>query len=326
MPRTSRRALAVLLALTCVLAACGDDDTDGAVPRSGDRPTTEANADDDGDAFPVTVAADNGDVEIAARPERIVSLSPTGTEMLFAIDAGDQVVAVDEFSYYPDEAPVTDLSGWQPNIEAIAEFDPDLVLIAIDTGDVVDSLDLLDIPVLVFDAPADFEGIYRQIEVLGVATGQVGGAAELVGAMQDDVDAIIAGLPDHVEGLTYFHELDETLYSVTSTTFIGQVYGLLGLVNIADAADPDGSTGGYPQLSAEFVIEADPDLIFLADAACCGQNAETVAARPGWESMTAVARGGVIEVDEDVASRWGPRIVDYIREVADAVSELEPAS
>ncbi|MGY6501723.1 MAG: ABC transporter substrate-binding protein [Acidimicrobiales bacterium] len=321
MTRIPRRAIALAIAVTCLLGACGDDDT--SPTQSGDRPdTTDASGGD----FPVTITADNGEVEIAARPERIVSLSPTGTEMLFAIGAGDQVVAVDDFSYYPPEAPVTDLSGWQPNIEAIAEFDPDLVVISTETGDVIESLERLDITVVHFDAPATFDGIYTQIEALGVATGHVGDAAELVGQMQTDIAAIVEGLPDDVEGLTYFHELDETLYSVTSSTFIGQVYDMLGLVNIADAADPDGTSGGYPQLSEEFVIEADPDLIFLADAACCGQSAETVAARPGWASMTALETGGVIEVDEDVASRWGPRIVDYLADVADAVRALERVS
>ena len=318
--------LTLALVLALLLAACGNDDS--AQPSEpGEQPESTGDSDSndsDGAAFPVTVQDDSGPVTIDTTPERIVSLSGSHTEILFAIGAGDQVVAVDEYSYYPDEAPVTDLSGFTPNVEAIAELDPDLVLLSYDPGDVVDSLDLLGIPAIYLDAAADFDGIWRQIEVIGAATGNVGDAAELVAQMQSDIDEIVAGLPAHAEGLTYFHELDETYFTVTSSTFIGQVYALLGLENIADAADPDGSSGGYPQLSEEFIIEADPDLIFLADAACCGQSAETVVARPGWAGLTAVTTGAVFEVDEDVASRWGPRIVDYLRDAADAVASLEP--
>jgi iron complex transport system substrate-binding protein len=140
--------------------------------------------------------------------------------------------------------------------------------------------------------------------------------------MQAQVDEIVAGLPETATPLTYYHELDNTFFSVTSDTFIGQVYGLLGLQNIADAADPDGAAGGYPQLNAEFIITEDPDLIFLADVKCCGESAETIAARPGWADMTAVSTGAVVELDDDVASRWGPRIVDLLGQVSEAVGEV----
>ena len=120
--------------------------------------------------------------------------------------------------------------------------------------------------------------------------------------------------------LTYFHELDTALYTVTSDTFIGQIYGLLGLESIADEAAGAADAGGYPQLSEEFIVDADPDVIFLADAQCCDQSPATVAARPGWENLTAVTSGNVVVVDEDVASRWGPRTVDFLREVAEALS------
>ena len=124
------------------------------------------------------------------------------------------------------------------------------------------------------------------------------------------------------EALTYYHELDPTFFTVTSATFIGQVYTLLGLDNIADPADADGY--GYPQLSAEYIVEQDPDLIFLADTKCCGQTPETVAARPGWSELTAVTTGAIVPLDDDVASRWGPRVVDFLRTVATKVAELEP--
>jgi iron complex transport system substrate-binding protein len=138
--------------------------------------------------------------------------------------------------------------------------------------------------------------------------------------MRARIAAIVRTFPKPTRPLTYFHELDPSLYTATSRTFIGQLYGLLGLRNIADGADPSGS--GYPQLSAEYVISANPDIVFLADTECCKQGPASVAARPGWASITAVRTGAVIAEDDDIASRWGPRVVDFLRTVAARVAPL----
>ncbi|NIA25875.1 MAG: ABC transporter substrate-binding protein [Gammaproteobacteria bacterium] len=273
--------------------------------------------------FPTTVDAANGTVEIQEAPNAIVSLSPTATEMLFAIGAGDQVVAVDDQSNYPDTAPVTDLTGFSPNVEAIVAYDPDLVVITFDPGDLVASLDSLGIPVLLEPAAASIDDVYDQIGQLGTATGHQEEALDLVEQMGSDIDQILldaTAATSDGENLTYYFELDPTYYSVTSSTFIGQLVGMLGLENIADPADTDGF--GYPQLSAEYILDADPDLIFLADTKCCGQSPETVAERPGWDSLTAVTEGNVFALDDDVASRWGPRIVDFLSTIADAVRQV----
>ena len=209
--------------------------------------------------------------------------------MLYAIGAGPQVTAVDSYSNYPADAPITDLSALEPNVEAIAAKQPDLVIVADDTAGLTASLGQLDIPVLSLPAATTFDDVYQQIEQLGVATGHVGEAAELVGQMKSRIDAIVKGLPPRTTPLTYYHELDNTYFSATSKTFIGQVYALLGLQNIADQADPDGS--GYPQLSQEYIIQSNPDLIFLADTVCCAQDAATVKARPGWDQLKAVQSG-----------------------------------
>ncbi len=255
--------------------------------------------------------------------ERIVSISPTGTEMLYAIGAGDWVVAVDQFSYYPEQAPVTGLDGWNPNIEAIASYEPDLVVLQT-SGDVMASLEALGIAVFAHDAPLVFDDVYTQIEQLGAVTGHHDEAAQLIAGMQARIAELIAAAPD-ASGLTYYHELDNTLYSVTSSTFIGQVYGLFGLVNVADPADADGSAWGYPQLSDEYLVDADPDVIFLADTQCCGQNAQTVAERPGWDQLTAVQTGRVVELNDDVVSRWGPRLVDFIQAISDVLVSIGAA-
>jgi iron complex transport system substrate-binding protein len=229
--------------------------------------------------FPVTIAEAGGaSVTITKQPQRIVSLSPTATEMLFAIAAGGQVVAVDDQSTYPANAPVTKLSGFQPNVEAIAAYAPDLVVAADDTGGIVHGLGALNVPILIEPAAKNLDDSYKQIEQLGAATGRVTEASTLEKNMRSDLAAIVASIPKPAKQLKVYHELDDTYYSATSATFIGQVYGLLGLKNIADgatAAAPD-----YPQLSAEYIVSSSPDLIVLADTKCCHQDMSTVAARP----------------------------------------------
>jgi iron complex transport system substrate-binding protein len=251
-------------------------------------------------AFPVTI----GDVTIAAKPTRVISLSPTATEMLFAMGAGPQVVAVDDQSDYPAGVPKTDLSGLNPNVEAIAAKNPDLVVVSNDTNNVVAGLGALKIAVLVEPAAATIDDSYKQIEELGRATGNAAAAATEASTMKQQFADLGSQLAPH-KGLRYYHELDPTYYTATSKTFLGAVYALAGLDNIGDAADSGGT--GYPQLSAEFIVNANPDVIFLADTICCGQDASTVAAREGWSKIAAVRNGLVIGLDDSIASRWGPR-------------------
>ncbi len=243
--------------------------------------------------------------------------------MLFACGAGEQGVAADDFSNYPEEAPTTDISLSSPNVEAIIGYEPDLVVLSDGAEDVVDPLEAVEIPVVVEPAATDLDDAYAQIEQLGAATGHGAEAAEVVGQMQADIDEITADVVEREEPLTYYHELDNTLFSVTSNTFIGQLYALAGLTNIADAAQAD--AGDYPQLSAEFLVQEDPDLVFLGDTKCCGEDAGTFAARPSFGELTAVAEGNVIELDDDIASRWGPRVVDLLRTIVEATNQV-PAS
>lgn len=302
------------IAAVLLLSSCGES----AIPQG--PPTEEPSQ---AASFPVTIDAANGDVTIAERPERIVSLSPTATEMLFAIGAGDQVEAVDDQSNYPSDAPVTDLSGYEPNVEAIVSNDPDLVVYSTEPGDLGTALVGLGISALQQPAAATLEDVYDQIDQLGVATGNEPEAEAVVETMRAEIESIAASIEPPSEPVTYYHELDDTYYSVTSSTFIGQLYSLVGLKNIADEAK--GAGGGYPQLSAEYIVDADPDLIFLADTKCCGQSSRTVAKRPGWDRIAAVETGGVIPLDDDVASRWGPRVVDYLRRIAEAVADVMEA-
>ncbi len=308
-------SIVVAFVLALSVAACGSyagssDVTGG----EGASSSTESSS------FPVTVEGTNGQVKIKERPVRIVSLSPTATEDLFAIGAGEQVIAVDDQSTFPPEAPTTELSGFEPNVEAIAGYEPDLVVFATEPGDLGSSLEGLGITALQLDAAPTLEVAYQQMEQLGLATQHVAEAEALVDDIRSAVDELVASA-DSTAGLSFYYELDDTFYSVTSKTFIGQLFVLLGLENIADAAGK--GSGGYPQLSAEYIIESDPDLIFLADTRCCDQSLQTVAKRPGWGELTAVTDGGVVPLDDDVASRWGPRVVDLLRQISEAADAAE---
>jgi cobalamin transport system substrate-binding protein len=279
----------------------------------------------DDDQAPVATSAGPfaaGGVTLAERPGRIVSLAPTATEMLFAIGAGPQVVAVDDQSTYPAEAPRSELSGFKPNAEAIAAQNPDLVVISDDLDKIVDQLGKLGIPVLFAPAAKVLDDSYRQLDELGALTGHRDESTALVGRMRADIDKIVKGVPARDGSLKYYYELDQTFYSATSKTFVGSIFALFGLTNVADAADADGSKNGYPQLSPEALVAADPDLIFLADTKCCGQSPATVKARKGWAAITAVEKDQIVALDDDVASRWGPRVVDLVQSVADAVAKV----
>jgi len=265
--------------------------------------------------FPVTVQAANGAVAIAKRPTRILSISPTATEDLFAVGAGAQVIAVDDNSNYPASAPKTTLSSFRPNAEAIATYNPDLVIVGFDGG-IVSQLQKLGLTVLYQPAAPNLGRAYQELLDLGAATGHPGKAATVVKSIQVQLTKIIRSVPKAKRHLTVFHEVSPDGYSATSSTFIGSIYKLFGFRNIADAADVTKS--GYPQLSGEYVLQANPQLIVLSDSKCCGQSLATVAQRPGWSALAAVTTKRVVAVDDDVASRWGPRIVDFARAVAAA--------
>jgi iron complex transport system substrate-binding protein len=290
-----RRSLVLLAALAAVLFV---------VQLAAARPSAD---------FPITIHAANGDVLLKAKPTRIVSLSPTATEDLYAVGAGNQVVAVDDQSDYPKQAPRTKLSGFTPNPEAIASYNPDLVVISNDGG-LVASLQKLGLTVLLEPAADNVAQAYEQIRQLGAATGHKEKGTAVVREMQRRLTALIRSVPKQARHLRVYHELDPTYYSATSATFIGRLYRLFGFRNIADAADSTHS--GYPQLSAEYIVAANPDIVVLADSICCGQNASTIAARAGWGGLSAVKRKRVVAINDSVASRWGPRIVDFARSVA----------
>jgi iron complex transport system substrate-binding protein len=257
---------------------------------------------------------------VPRNPTRIVSLSPSATEDLYAVGAGKQVVAVDQYSTYPTNAPRTSLSGFQPNVEAIARYRPDLVVNDQNINNLASLLGKLHIPVLIDPAPTTLDGAYAQVEQLGAATGHRAEGVQVADSMRSQVAAVVSSVPKPKRVETVYHELDQNFFSASSHTFIGQLYSLLGLRNIADKAP---KATAYPQLSSEYVVASSPDLIVLADTICCGQSDRTVSKRPGWSHIAAVQKKAVVAVNDSVASEWGPRIVLFLRTVAAEVRQLE---
>ena len=307
-------AVAAAAALALAAIACGSSGS-----STGSAPGAAGRA-----AFPAVIKTANGVVHIRSRPTTIISLSPTATEMLYAIGAGSQVKAVDSDSDYPPQAPMTKLSGLDPNLEAIVAYKPDLVVVSNFTDNfdsLAKHLASFSIPVLYLPAPAGLSGVYSQFDQLGEATGHLAQAEHEDAALRSQISKIVASVPRRAQPLSYYYELDQTYYSVTSSTFIGTLLALLGMKSIADTASGAASSGGYPQLSSEYIVKANPDYVILADTVCCHQNAATAAARPGWSGLTGVKAGHVILLNDDIASRWGPRIVDLLHTVATDITK-----
>jgi iron complex transport system substrate-binding protein len=315
----------ILAAVTAaaLLAGCGS----AASTSATGNPAASSSATSAAPSFPVTLTAANGPVKITAKPGRIVSLSATATEDLYAVGAGPQVVAVDDESDYPANAPVTKLSGLTPNLEAIAKYNPALVIAAQNSNGLVSGLGKLGVPVLIEPAAATLTDAYDQIVQIGQATGHAAQAVRTVATMKGDIAADVKQAGSAHKDLTYYWELsDNPYYSVASSTFIGQIVGLFGLKDIADAANKT-SDGGYPELSEEYIVTARPAIIFLADneSADGGQSPAVVAARPGWSAIPAVQDHEIIALNDDIASRWGPRLPQLVAQIAQAV-EKAPGS
>lgn len=301
--------IASLLAVSSLLAACSSDGGNASSPAGGGS-------------------------EQPAKPGRIVSLSPTATESLFAIGAGDQVVAADEYSNYPAQAPHRDgLSGYRPNAESILKENPELVVVSNQDEALTKALDAAQVRQLVLPAAKSLDEAYSQIDQLGKATGHEEGAAKTTATMREEVHRAVESVDPKLRDshLKYFHEVSPDLYSVTSSTFLGQVYELFGLESIATKPADDPKASDYPKLTGEAVVQANPQVMFLADAepgANAGAQAVTpasVAARPGWENIAAVRDHRIYPLDKDLSSRWGPRLGAFVHSIADALNQQPQA-
>ena len=323
-PSAVRRFPLLLLALAALWlgVACSDDDETSpeSTAASSAAATTSATASTGvGSAtavqFPLTVTDSGGtEVTIEAPPARIISLSPGATEILFAIGAGGQVVAADRFSDYPAETEgLPKLEYSNPDPEAALDHDPELVVMAGRQAEPVQQFRDLGMTVLFVDSAESLDEVYENITMLGQITGHDAEAAAVVAGMRERIDAVVAQIDDIETGPTVFYEISADLYTTGPDTFIGSIIALLKGQNIAE-----GATSPFPQLTAEAVIEANPEVIMLSDAEF-GENAETVAARPGWADVAAVVDGRIYPIDPDLMDRPGPRLADAVEVLARAL-------
>ena len=272
--------------------------------------------------YPITVKFGGYTTTIAKKPTKIISLSPSATEILYAVGAGSQILAVDNLSNYPANAPVSEISAFEPSLEAILAKKPDLVLLSIDSTkapQIRNALVKLGIPVLMEKAPATLKDVYAENTLLAKVTDRQAGAVKLNASMAKSIKEILAKAKKSSK-IRIFHELDDTYYSVTSNTFIGKVYKDFGAVNIADAA-AGADNSGYPQLSAEHLLKSDPQVIFLADAQY-GVNADSVSKRAGWSQISAVKNKKIVKLPADIPSRWGPRLVDFYKLIGASLAKV----
>jgi iron complex transport system substrate-binding protein len=256
----------------------------------------------------------------ASCPRRIVSISPTATESLFAIGAGARVVAVDSDSTYPSRAPrKAGLIAYSPNAEGIlTSYHPDLVVVSYDANKVVENLRRAHVRVLFQPTAANLPVAYRQILNLGIVTCHGPQAVRVVHTMQRQITAIRRAAGTKAHGLVYYDEISAPPYeyAASSRSFIGQLFGLLGMRNITN--DPS----GFPQLGPEAVPAANPQMIFLSDNQRNdgGVTAAAVAKRgPSWRLIRAVKNHAIYGLNDDAASRWGPRVIVLMREISSAV-------
>ena len=257
------------------------------------------------------------EVTLSGFPQRIVSLAPSNTEILFAIGAGDQVAGRDELSDFPEEAKaVTDIGSTFDalNTELIVSLEPDLILAAeINTPEQVKQLEDLGLTVYYLKNPTTLEEMYGNLELLAQMTGHEEEAATLVESLKARVAAVDEKIAPLSSRFSVFYELDATDPSKPFTagkgTFITQLIDRAGGYNIASDLE------GYPQLSLEQVVAADPAFIILGNARY-GVTPESVAQRPGWENLSAVKNGQILPFNDDLVSRPGPRLVDALEELA----------
>jgi iron complex transport system substrate-binding protein len=329
-PRPRRVAILVFL-VALALSACGGGSTPRptippdatgsllpaatATPPSSSSPAASVAA----AVFPVTLAGDDGtSVELKAAPRKIVSLTPAETEVLFAIDAGNEVVGkVDDPAKYPPEADAVPVFGTFAgvDVEKVVGAGADLVIAGGNGGtpqDAIDKLRSLHVPVLVVYA-SDVKGVLHDIELTGAATGHTAEAAQIVASMQagfDQVAAATTGLP---RPRVFYETGDEpAIYGIADQTVYADMLGLAGATPITT-----GSTTNW-EMPAEKLLAADPELIILGDSAY-GTTAASVAKRPGWASLTAVKAGAIKPIEDILVTRPGPRLVEGLRLLVAAI-------
>jgi iron complex transport system substrate-binding protein len=301
----------VILLLALLLTGClsAATPTDTAPPTAVPSPET---------TFPLTLTDDLGrEVTVEAKPERIVSLLPSNTEILFAIGAGDQVVGVTSYCDYPEEATTREQVGGITNkslsVETIVAMEPDLVLASSSQDEIIPVLEEAGLVVIVLD-PATFDDVFANIEMVGQVTGHADQATTLTADLRSRVEAVSAKvntIPAESHPTVFYEVWDDPLMTAGPNTFIGQLIELAGGKSIFDDVNED-----WPEISAEVVLERNPEVILGPDSHGDKLIVEKIRARTGWANITAVQNEQIYILDGNAISRPGPRIVDMLEEVA----------
>lgn len=314
---------AALAAMIAVAAACGgDDDTGGdaaatvASPAAGASATAPAKV----AAFPYTFTDSTGtQVAFTEAPKRIISYSPGATEILFAVGAGPQVIATDEFSDYPAAAKaLPHVQYSKPSPEPALAMRPDLVIMSGRQEGQVPQFRQLGLRVVFLKEPGDVPAVFEQIRNVGRMTGHAEEAAKLVTSLEGRLEKVKATVAAKTDAPVVFYEITPDLFTVSPNSFVGHLLTIAKAKNVVTD-----TSNAFPQLSVETVLKADPAVILLADGGDDGgQTPEMVKARPGWDKVKAVRDGRVVVIDSDVFSRPGPRVLDALEQL---VAVLYPA-
>jgi iron complex transport system substrate-binding protein len=303
------RRFCLLAVLVSLVLACAAPVAPTATPVPAKPAAAPASA------YPMTVSDDAGrQVTIGKLPVRIVSIAPSNTEILYALDLGEKVVAVDQFSNFPAEAkPKATLGSYvKPNLEALVAASPDLVVAtSIHAKTVIPELEARNITVVAVD-PKSVDDVYDRILLVGKITGQTTQAERVVGEMRERIASTTAKLKDAPKRRV-FAELSPQLHSAGPGTFVHDLIERAGGQNVAADAGQQ-----WPQISAESLVQKDPEVVLLMDEVA-GESPATAKTRPAWEKMSAVKGDRIVVVDPDLANRPGPRLADGLEAIAKAV-------
>ena len=323
-----RRGVALsLVLLAAVLGGCSSGGASPSVAPPSASPSASVAAASPSPtevpAFPVTLTDDEGTaVDVAAEPEKIVSLTPATTEILFALGAGDRVVATDDGSDYPEEAvALPDVATFSSvDVEKVVAFEPDLVLaggLGFTPADAISRLRDLDVPVVVVYAPS-VEGVLKDIELIGTATGTTDTATTLTTQMRSDMDAISDAVATQSPKPRTFYDVgyDDTtgaIFAPAADSFLAEMVTMAG-GDVITTGDPN-----TYELPLETLIEKDPQLIVLGTNPFYSPTPDAVAARRGWDALTAVRDDAIRPVRDIEITRPGPRLPIGLRTLAGAI-------
>jgi iron complex transport system substrate-binding protein len=311
-----KKLLLIMMAVAMVLAGCGTEAQPG-------KNESEKSAQEQTTGFPVTVKdAIDEDIIIEDKPEKIISLIPSNTEVVYALENGDAIVGVTDFDNYPEEAMSKEkIGGMEINIEKMISLKPDLVLAHESTADStkagLQQLKDAGIDVVVVNDAQSFDGVYESIEMIGKAIGESEKASELVDTMKNS----FAELKKQAEAIkpeeqkTVFVEVSPApeIYTAGKNTFINEMLELIGAKNAA------GDMEGWAKVDQEAIVERNPDAVVTTYGYYTENTVELVLGRQGWENVKAVKGQQVFDVHSDLVTRSGPRLAEGAEELAKAI-------